>query len=162
MAENRLTRRQALKVAGAVALGGLAVSSLGRMPNLAFAQEKPDEPWEKYIDHELEIELGSFYFQVSGQAKNADINLEAGKIYILSFKNADKDMGHNALFGKDPDMDNRNYKTLMIDGLYGIELDGGQSGEIVFRAPKDPGEWEMGCFVTGHYEAGMKTKIIVK
>jgi len=38
----------------------------------------------------------------------------------------------------------------------------GGRGVITFTVPKGmAGEWEMGCFVPGHYEAGMKGKLIV-
>ena len=40
MTEKKLTRRQVLKVAGATALGGLAVSAIGGIPRIALAQEK--------------------------------------------------------------------------------------------------------------------------
>lgn len=158
--EKKLTRRQALQTAGAVALGGLASATIG-IPRVALAHEEEAEPWENYIDVKLEIEMGSMYFQVEGQGKNAPITLEVGKIYLLEFKNVDADLHHNALFGKDPDLDNRHYKTLLIDGFFGVELEGGQNGEIVIQVPDKPGDWEVGCFVNGHYEAGMKAPIKV-
>ena len=158
--EKKLTRRQALKTAGAVALGSLASSTIG-IPRVALAHEEEAEPWEDYIDVKIEIEMGSMYFQVEGQEKNAPITLEVGKIYLLEFKNVNADLHHNALFGKDPDLDKRNYKVLLIDNFYGIELEGGQQGEIVLKAPDKPGDWEVGCFVSGHYEAGMKAPIKV-
>lgn len=158
MTENKLTRRQALKLAGAAALGGLAVSAVG-LPRIGLAQGKPDEPWETYIDAEFQIEMGSMYFQVKGQEKNAPLTLQVGKIYLLEFQNVEKDVHHNAHFGTDPDLDKRIYKTLLIDNFYGIELEGGQTGEIIFKVPDKVGQWEMGCFISGHYENGMKATI---
>ncbi len=134
MAENKLTRRQALKVVGSAALGGLAISAVG-MPRVAHAHEEEEEPWEAFVDEEIEIEMGSMYFQVEGQEKNAPITLEAGKIYSLEFKNVDEDIPHNALFGKDPDLENRRYQTPLFDDFIGIEFHGGEGGEIFIKAP---------------------------
>ena len=161
------TRREALQMASAALLGGLATSTLSPSP-AALAQQVPGlEPWEAYIDEKLEIEMGSMYFQVKGQEKNAPINLKVGRVYLFEFVNADKGVigrgvPHNALFGKDPDLSKRFYKTLLIDNVFGIDLEGGQEGEFAFRVPDKPGEWEMGSFVTGQYEAGMKTTFLIK
>ena len=153
----KLTRREALKLAGVTALG-LAAAGAGRF-NLALAQEEEEEaglePWEQYADEKIEIEMGNFYFQVEGQEKNATLTLEAGKIYILEFKNT-TDVEHNAHFGRDPDLDNRHYKELLVDGFFAIELDPGQTGEVILQVPDKKGDWEIGCFISGHYEAGMK------
>jgi len=159
MVENKLTRRQALKVAGAAALGGLAATTFG---GSRIARADEGEPWESYVDERIEIEMGSMFFQVKGQEKNAPITLQIGKIYLLEFVNLDAEVHHNALLGKDPDVENHHYKTLLIDNFFGVELEGGQAGEIFFQVPNKPGEWEMGCFVSGHYEAGMKAPLIVK
>ena len=161
------TRREALQMTSAALLGGLATSTLSPSP-AALAQQVPGlEPWEAYIDEKLEIEMGSMYFQVKGQEKNAPINLKVGRIYLFEFVNADKGVigrgvPHNAFFGKDPDLAKRIYKTLLIDNFFGIELEGGQEGELAFRVPVKTGELEMGSFVTGPYEAGMKATLIIK
>jgi len=163
----RKTRRQALRMASAALLGGFATSTLGPPP-ATLAQQAPGlEPWEAYIDEKLEIEMSSNYFQVKGQEKNAPITLKVGRVYLLEFANVDKGVigrgvPHNALFGKDPDLTKRFYKTLLFDNVFGIDLEGGQEGEFAFRVPDKPGEWEMGSFVTGQYEAGMKATLIIK
>ncbi len=39
----------------------------------------------------------------------------------------------------------------------------GGSGVLTFRVPDGaPGEWEIGCFVPGHYEAGMRGQLLVE
>lgn len=150
----KLTRRQALKMAGVTALG---LAAAGRL-NLAFAQDEEEEgglePWEEFADEKIKIEMGNFYFQVEGKEKNAPIELEVGKIYVLEFKNA-TDVEHNAHFGRDADLDHRRYNELLIDGFFGIELEAGEEGEVIVQVPGKPGDWEIGCFITGHYEAGM-------
>ena len=39
---------------------------------------------------------------------------------------------------------------------------GGETVEVVFNAPKEPGEYMYICTVPGHYVGGMKGKLIVK
>ncbi len=44
-----------------------------------------------------------------------------------------------------------------------VELEPGGKATLTFTVPQDrKGEWEIGCFVTGHYEAGMKGVLIVR
>ena len=48
-------------------------------------------------------------------------------------------------------------------GLEELELDPAVSVAVSFELPADrKGSWELGCFVPGHYEAGMKLPIIVE
>ncbi len=47
----------------------------------------------------------------------------------------------------------------MYDSVW---LNPGQSAELWVRIPDRPGEWELGCFHEEHYNAGMKTKLIIQ
>jgi uncharacterized cupredoxin-like copper-binding protein len=60
---------------------------------------------------------------------------------------------HGELMKKFPDMehDDPNAKRLTV----------GQKGELVWKFTK-AGEFEFACLIPGHYEAGMRGKIIVK
>ena len=69
---------------------------------------------------------------------------------------------HDFHFGKDADLTNRLYKTDMIPGFDMIELDKGQTVKLTLKVPSEAGEWELGCFQPGHYEAGQKAKIIIQ
>ena len=59
--------------------------------------------------------------------------------------------------------------THITGGTFGTEEHGemmrispGGTGQITMTVPVDrKGEWEMGCFLPGHYEAGMKGPVIV-
>ncbi len=159
MSEKKMTRRKALKTAGAAALGGLAAT----MVKSRNVRAQADEPHELWLDEEIFIEMGSMFFRIPGGENNAPITLEAGKKYALYFFNLDDDVAHNALFGRDPDLENHNYKEWLLDGFFGVETHQGESGaEVFIQIPEDKkGEWEIGCFVTGHYEAGMKVPLIV-
>ncbi len=160
----KLTRRQALKMAGVATVGGLALPSVRRPFIVRAHEEEEEEPWEAFVEEELEIEMGSMYFQVKKpqeQPPNAPITLQVGKVYSLEFKNVDETIPHNALFGRDPDLEKRLYKTPLFEDLIGIELHGGEEGELFIRVPDKPGDWEMGCFVSGHYEAGMRATITI-
>ncbi|MBI2867336.1 MAG: hypothetical protein HYX97_03250 [Chloroflexi bacterium] len=49
------------------------------------------------------------------------------------------------------------------DGIMEVEVEPGGRGLLTFTAPKGTkGEWEVACFEPGHYEAGMKGKLIVQ
>ncbi len=160
MFENKLTRRQALKVAGAAALGGLAATTfVGSRIARADHGEKV----------ELKILMGEFFFQVEGQEKNAPIRIPAGKTIAFAFKNVGV-VEHDARLGRGPftsggDFEGYNeYTAGGTDGSFmALRLEAGQEGELVFFIPEaKKGEWELGCFLPGHYAAGQKTTVIVE
>jgi uncharacterized cupredoxin-like copper-binding protein len=134
----------------------------------------------------LHIHMGEFYFQLDGQAKGAPIVLEAGNTYVLQF-HLDGKIRHEAMLG-DPsqlgmeDGMTHGYETNLLDdvdvrlmgtmngagfhvdtmGIMEIELDQDQLMEAQFTLPVGKvGTWEIGCFLIGHYEAGMKIPLIV-
>jgi uncharacterized cupredoxin-like copper-binding protein len=48
---------------------------------------------------------------------------------------------------------------------HGAEVEVEPGGQVLLRlhVPEDAtGEWEMGCFLTGHYEAGMHGTLVVE
>lgn len=44
----------------------------------------------------------------------------------------------------------------------GIRVDAAKSGSLTFRVPDANGRYEFGCFVPGHYEAGMKGTLVIE
>lgn len=43
-----------------------------------------------------------------------------------------------------------------------VEVEPGGKAVLTFAVPQDRvGQWEFGCFVSGHYEAGMKGRLVV-
>jgi uncharacterized cupredoxin-like copper-binding protein len=55
----------------------------------------------------------------------------------------------------------KKYPDMEHDDPNGIRLEPGKSGELVWRFTKK-GEFEYGCLIPGHREAGMTGLIIVK
>lgn len=138
---------------------------------------------------EIRILMGEMYFQVEGQEKNEALHLKAGKRYELVFKNVGA-MKHEVLLGRDlikRDGAPTGYREhllrnveveveidMLIDGkkreveieAFGIkelELEPGVELEASFKLPQQSkGQWEMGCFIAGHYEGGMRMDVIVE
>lgn len=130
---------------------------------------------------EVVIELHEFNFTVGGGEANAPIVLKAGQPYSVVFSNVGM-MEHEVLIGRTvlvedgvPD----GYETNLLDaiavkiagddwevgtsGFVEVELEPGESVEIHFTLPAELiGTWEIGCFVPGHYQAGMLAPVIVE
>lgn len=141
----------------AFAIGVLTV--MGLMGTLVVTPSLAHDP--KLINRTLELTMGDLFFQLKGQEKNAPITLKAGETVRLVIKNEGAIL-HDLHFGKDADLKDRLYKTDLIAGLDMIELDPKQGVKLTITVPKDAGEWEIGCFQPGHYEANMKAKLIVQ
>lgn len=135
-----------------------------------------------------EITMGEFYFQVAGAEKNAPITLKAGETVTLDFKNVGV-IVHEAMLGRETKMEDgrlHGYKENLLEGVkvmlehkmrvgnmerkFGIEAESleelqvepGMEVELQFTVPNRVGEWELGCFVSGHYQAGQRTTIIIE
>jgi len=147
MDKKHLTRRELLQLAGAAVMSAAGV--------MALAQKEPTKA-------DLEIKMGEFYFQVPGKDKNAPIELEAGKELLIKFANEGK-VVHEAHFGRNADTKTRLYKEELMPGFLGLHLEPKQEAFLhLLIAEKQKGEWELGCLIPGHYEAGQKAKLIIK
>jgi len=169
---------------GAVLIGLLA---LGVALNYGwrFALAHGDEEETGQVT-EVEILMGEFYFQVAGQPKNAPIVLQAGVTYELIFKNVGAVL-HEAMFGQNLKTDEAGnpagYEENLFEGvevkiegemaggkfeveaegLEEIEISPGDTLKVIVTIPAEKvGEWEIGCFIPGHYEAGMRAPLIVQ
>lgn len=151
-------------------IGVLAIGTLGAF---AFAQDG--------MATELRIEMGEFYFQLEGQERNEAIVLEAGVPYVLSFVNVGS-MEHEVLIGQGllveddiPDGYETNlFEGVVLDvtgddwfvrvgGMIEFELEEGESVTLEVTVPDSRiGVWEIGCFIPGHYQAGMKAPFEVR
>lgn len=173
-----LGRRDLFRTAGAAAIGGLVVAMApNKLTQMAHANENAHEESDA---EKLTIELGDLFFRAEGQAENAPIELHAGERYDITFRNVGA-APHEVMIGRVvANMDGRphGYETNFLDveevkyagrgweieafGLNEIELEAGEETRIVFEVPGNKaGEWELGCFVPGHYEAGMKAPLMV-
>lgn len=108
----------------------------------------------------VELEAGDIYFRVEGQERGEALTVSAGEVITFVIGNVGG-MPHNFQFGRDIDPQSRRYQTELHPGFAGIDLDAGQSARITLQMPTDPGEWEIGCLVLGHYEAGQRISLIV-
>ncbi len=119
----------------------------------------------------IEVALGTFSF------KPATITLTAGAPATLRLRNT-SDIEHDFFIGQQPDMTASRFK---IDFFQGVQVQvsgkakssrtgGGfrilvpllSTAQIAFVVPDQKGTWEIGCFLPGHYEGGMKGTLIVK
>lgn len=144
--------KKAALVVGILTLVGV-IGALTVVPTVAHQ--------EKLINRTLNLTAGDMFFQVEGQDQGAAITLKAGDLVRFVVTNKGQIM-HDLHFGKDPDLDNRLYKTDMIPGFDMIEVEAGHTFMLTLKVPDTPGEWELGCFQPGHYEAGQKAKIIIQ
>jgi len=130
---------------------------------------------------QVRIEMGEFYFQVEGHERNAPIVLKAGQRYELVFVNVGM-MEHEVLIGRDVIVENGipdGYEVNLLDalevdvvgegwevgtsGFVEVELQPGTSVVLHVTLPDDAiGTWEIGCFIPGHYQAGMLAPVVVE
>lgn len=136
------------------------------------------------LERTMTIEMGEMYFQVPGQPQNAEIALDVAVPYRITFSNVGT-VRHNVKFGSgliteegvpfayaDNLFQNVPLKVLGPGGasfrvvtneLLELDLDPGQSVDVIFTLPAErTGTWEIGCFVIGHYEAGMLAPLVVR
>ncbi len=158
--QTTMTRRGLFRTAGAAALGGLAFS-LGQHVR-SFAHEGDEGV--------LEIHLGEFYFQAHDAEKNAPIRLKAGEAHLIRFMNEGQ-VEHEIHFGRDANVAEAHYMENLFGpggdeamrGWLGLHLKPGEAATIhVFIPESKKGEWEIGCFMPGHYEAGQKAPLIIE
>lgn len=166
-----ITRRHLLRGTGVAALGGLAVAGGYSLSNQE-AQAQSPESFSKIRTPDKEIALGEFFFQEitsdGRREKNAPIELPAGEELLIRFVNEGQTlhlvtMGRNA----DPDGLGGYQENLFGGGAIGsgfVSVNVEPSNEFLLRVflPEDAaGDWEIGCFIPGHYQAGMKALLNV-
>ncbi len=125
----------------------------------------------------VQVKMGEFYF------KPETIQLKAGQQVKIELVNEGK-VEHEFMIGREVKMHEGKPETFEKDFFAGIEvthteeegkfmnepghgteveLEEGGKAALTFIVPADrKGEWEIGCFVPGHYEAGMKGKLVVE
>lgn len=132
--------------------------------------------------------MSEFFFQVEGQAPGEPLVVQAGQRVKLEIKNEGV-IFHEAMFGAEANgngdhgyvenllegvgvkighemiMGNTERTLGMeIEGFEEVELDPGIGVSIEFTVPASYAgrTFEIGCFVPGHYEAGMKLALVVE
>lgn len=130
-------------------------------------------------DRTVQIQLGEHFFQPEG------VKLKAGETVAIELVNQGQ-LAHEFMIGREATVKQGKadgYQTDFFKGVklsqtatqgqakldvahgHGamVKLDGGSKTTLVFTVPKDrAGEWELGCFEPGHYESGMKSKLVVE
>ncbi|MGE3608294.1 MAG: hypothetical protein AB7I27_01805 [Bacteriovoracaceae bacterium] len=144
----------------------------------------PIEATERTV---IKINLYEMSFQIEGQDSKSPLILKSGQDYKLIFENLGK-MKHEVLLGRGVEGENpqeysenlfNNFKIAVsgsivtnqekkiwvveTNGLDEIELDPGLRLALFFRLPESvKGQWELGCFMPGHFQMGMRLPLIVE
>jgi len=152
-----VSRRRFIKVTGTAALGSLLA---GTLPNQVLAHEGGEA---------MNLYMGELYFRLEDGEKNAPITLEAGERHLIRLIN-EGGATHEIHFGRDADLEERLYKEDLLGtegehgahGFMAVVLEPGESSTMMFVIPvTKKGEWEIGCFMTGHYEGGQRAQLLV-
>ncbi len=141
----------------------------------------------KRLEEKVPINMGDLFFADTSGAHGGTFRVSAGKTVGLHIVN-DGQIEHEVLFGRgglvfaddgapegfniplfeDVPADVFVYMPEKVEvgtdgGLGELEMEAG--GELWVRAnfpDAVKGEWEIACFVPGHYEAGMKATLIIE
>jgi uncharacterized cupredoxin-like copper-binding protein len=156
------SRRSFFRKAGLTLLGGLVAPLLTGRP--ALAHEEHGE------EADLEVRMGEFYFKEPDGEVGTPFRLEAGTAHLMHFVNEGV-VDHEIHFGRNPDLDLRGYRENLFGpgtaessaGFLGLHLKPGEMATLhVLITEELRGEWEMGCFIAGHYEAGQRNAFIIE
>jgi uncharacterized cupredoxin-like copper-binding protein len=92
------------------------------------------------------------------------INVKAGEIVMFKHKNTG-DLMHEFVLGTGDSLDQhaemmKKFPGMEHDEPYMTHIAPGESGQIMWKF-SESGEFTFGCLIPGHYDAGMKGRIIV-
>lgn len=158
-----------------------AIAACALCAALAVGQAGPADAEEEY-DPIVVISMGDHFFEVPGTERGTPITVKAGRPYFLQIRNDGK-QEHNVEWGRGvltkeggaPEL----YATQLmghvpvklmnkfwdasVDGLRDLNMKPGQEVELEVIFPESArGDWEIGCFRPGHYDAGMRVPFIVE
>jgi uncharacterized cupredoxin-like copper-binding protein len=146
------------------------------MASLPITQAFGDE-FNPYI----KVQMGEYFYEVKGNDKGTPLRVKAGQVFWIVLKNNGK-FAHEISWGRNL-IDKGNYYDgyrenllenvqvniigekfeLVANDLTYFRLDPGQEAELEMTLPAEViGEWEMGCFISPHYQNGMHLKFIVE
>jgi uncharacterized cupredoxin-like copper-binding protein len=157
-------------------LGVAFLLILSGMASLPITQAFGDE-FNPYI----KVLMGDDFYEVKGYDKGTPLRVKAGQVFWIVLKNNGK-FAHEISWGRNL-IDKGNYYDgyrenllenvqvniigekfeLVANDLTYFRLDPGQEAELEMTLPAEViGEWEMGCFISPHYQNGMHLKFIVE
>ena len=133
------------------------------------------------FDPYIKVLMGDSFYEVKGYDKGTPLRVKAGQVFWIVLKNNGK-FAHEISWGRNL-IDKGNYYDgyrenllenvqvniigekfeLVANDLTYFRLDPGQEAELEMTLPAEViGEWEMGCFISPHYQNGMHLKFIVE
>lgn len=140
----------------------------------------PREP--KRLEERITIEMGEHFLADAKGVRGGPFKVSANKtvgIHVVNKGTVD----HELLFGREVKVGG-DYKTNLFENIpvdafaypsgkkievategkvAELELEPGADVWLRVTFPESAkGEWEIGCFVEGHYEAGMKAKFVIE
>jgi len=163
-----VVRTKSLGVAFLLTLSGMASLPITQ----AFGAE---------FDPYIKVLMGDNFYEVKGYDKGTPLRVKAGQVFWIVLKNNGK-FAHEISWGRNL-IDKGNYYDgyrenllenvqvniigekfeLVANDLTYFRLDPGQEAELEMTLPAEViGEWEMGCFISPHYQNGMHLKFIVE
>jgi uncharacterized cupredoxin-like copper-binding protein len=170
-----------MALAAACGGGGKAIPQAPAAAILPHATGAAHPFQPKRLETVLEIDMYEFYFADPQGQKNPTFKLPAGKTVGIHLHN-EGDIEHELAIGRAIKEDE--YQEVLTElvpsdlffyyGQTKAEVEDAKFGElevdigvrdvwIRLNIPAElKGEWEIGCFYEGHYEAGMKAKLIVE
>ncbi len=157
-------------------LGVAFLLILSGMASLPITQAFGDE-FNPYI----KVQMGDDFYEVKGNDKGTPLRVKAGQVFWIVLKNNGK-FAHEISWGRNLIHKGNYYDgyrenllenvqvniigekfELVANDLTYFRLDPGQEAELEMTLPAEViGEWEMGCFISPHYQNGMHLKFIVE
>ena len=177
----RAMKKASIFLAAGIVLASLAgcTSPSGDTPPV-FSDREP-----KNLEARILIDMGELHFADSAGVTGATFHVPAGKVVGIHVRNTGQ-IEHEIMFGRavneeggapdgyheslfesvDADLFVFRPEKMEIEtegGLAEVELEPGADVWIRATFPDDAkGTWEIGCFVSGHYEGGMKATLIIE
>ena len=107
----------------------------------------------------IDLEMSEFRFAPER------IEVKAGETVLFRVRNAGR-IPHELMFGDPAELkahaeEMRKQPAMAHHGSGGLTLDGGKSGEMAWKFT-NAGEFQYGCLIPGHFEAGMVGTVLVK
>ena len=178
------TVRKSLGLMGALAAISASLAAACGPAATPAAPAAAREPGR--LEAKVTVEMGDFVFATGQGVKGGPFRVPSGKLVGIRMVNKDE-VEHEILFGRDVESKDGlpvGYKVSLFEkvpadvfvypsgkkvevGTEGeleeIELEPGAEVWIRANFPAEmKGEWEIGCLLPGHYERGMKAKLIIE
>lgn len=115
------------------------------------------------------IYLGDLYIRPEDGESGDAVRASVGKLNLIRVINEGA-IEHELHFGRDPNLETRLYEENLFShgdghaahGFLGVVVAPGESTLLHVWIPDDKaGEWELACFIPGHYEAGQRAPLIL-